>query len=216
MTFSDVTAEGMCSLHSALVHPRDSTAPLFPAVRPSRNLSYVHRTEYTCWHSVATLVCGEVINPTEEHMDNTDNTESRKTSAVLADIISAMDALEATERDRVLTTLTTYYGLGNTPPAHAFSHHPDTIHSAFPPFGREEKDPKAFFKEKGPKTDVERIACLAFYLANYRDVPFFKDSGSYEAQHGSSPAEVQQRVLCRRQCSEGGLLGRRYEGAAAD
>lgn len=34
--------------------------------------------------------------------------------------------------------------------------------------------PKEFLLEKQPRTDVERIACLAFYLTHYRDVPTFK------------------------------------------
>jgi hypothetical protein len=34
--------------------------------------------------------------------------------------------------------------------------------------------PKQFLLEKQPKSDVERIACLAFYLTHYRDMPHFK------------------------------------------
>lgn len=34
--------------------------------------------------------------------------------------------------------------------------------------------PKDFLKDKSPVTDVERIACLAYYLTHYRDVPHFK------------------------------------------
>ena len=102
-----------------------------------------------------------------------ESTESRQTSAALAEVISVMDALESTERDRLLTTLMTYYGRRRPSPADpsVVSPSPSTL---VPPFGQEDKDPKAFLKEKGPKTDVERIACLAYYLANYRDAPFFK------------------------------------------
>jgi hypothetical protein len=34
--------------------------------------------------------------------------------------------------------------------------------------------PKQFLLQKQPRTDVERIACLAFYLTHYRDIPHFK------------------------------------------
>src|SRR5947208_9967107 len=34
--------------------------------------------------------------------------------------------------------------------------------------------PREFLLEKQPRTDVERIACLAFYLTHYRDTPHFK------------------------------------------
>ncbi len=33
---------------------------------------------------------------------------------------------------------------------------------------------KQFIMEKSPKTDVERIACLAYYLTHYRATPHFK------------------------------------------
>lgn len=34
--------------------------------------------------------------------------------------------------------------------------------------------PKDFLRDKQPKTDVERVACLGYYLTHYRDTPFFK------------------------------------------
>jgi len=40
--------------------------------------------------------------------------------------------------------------------------------------GREELPPKEFIFQKQPKTDVERVACLAYYLSHYRDTPHFK------------------------------------------
>ena len=37
-----------------------------------------------------------------------------------------------------------------------------------------ELSPKQFMMEKSPQTNVERIACLAFYLTHFRDTPHFK------------------------------------------
>src|SRR5437867_1584522 len=34
--------------------------------------------------------------------------------------------------------------------------------------------PKQFMIQKKPTTDVERIACLAYYLTHYREQPYFK------------------------------------------
>ena len=34
--------------------------------------------------------------------------------------------------------------------------------------------PKQFMAEKQPKADVERVACLAYYLTHFRDTPYFK------------------------------------------
>ena len=38
----------------------------------------------------------------------------------------------------------------------------------------EDPTPKEFLLEKKPDTEVERVACLAYYLAHYRDIPRFK------------------------------------------
>lgn len=34
--------------------------------------------------------------------------------------------------------------------------------------------PKEFMVQKRPRTDIERVACLGFYLTHYRDTPHFK------------------------------------------
>lgn len=34
--------------------------------------------------------------------------------------------------------------------------------------------PKEFLRDKAPKTDIERIACLAYYLTIYKEQPYFK------------------------------------------
>lgn len=39
---------------------------------------------------------------------------------------------------------------------------------------RDDLSPKEFMQGKAPKTDVEKIACLAYYLTHYRDTPHFK------------------------------------------
>jgi hypothetical protein len=36
--------------------------------------------------------------------------------------------------------------------------------------------PKQFVAQKKPGSNYERVACLAYYLANYRDMPHFKTS----------------------------------------
>lgn len=34
--------------------------------------------------------------------------------------------------------------------------------------------PKQFMFQKQPRTDVEKVACLGYYLTHYRDTPYFK------------------------------------------
>jgi len=36
--------------------------------------------------------------------------------------------------------------------------------------------PKEFMRVRDPKSDVQRVACLAFYLTNYRETPEFKST----------------------------------------
>lgn len=93
---------------------------------------------------------------------------------VLTTIISALKQLEPDERTRILQTVETFFGrtVGNS------ATHPDsyllpiTEQRAF----SEDRSmsPKNFIGQKQPRTDVERIACLAYYLTHYRDTPHFK------------------------------------------
>jgi hypothetical protein len=39
---------------------------------------------------------------------------------------------------------------------------------------REEVSPKDFMSQKSPQTDVDRVACLAYFLTHYRDTRHFK------------------------------------------
>ena len=41
-------------------------------------------------------------------------------------------------------------------------------------FGNEDLSPKEFMTKKNPKTDMQRIACLGYYLAHFRKTPHFK------------------------------------------
>jgi hypothetical protein len=51
----------------------------------------------------------------------------------------------------------------------------DSLTSNRPSFGQEySPTPKEFMLEKQPSTDVERIACLAYFLTHYRNTPHFK------------------------------------------
>jgi len=48
-------------------------------------------------------------------------------------------------------------------------------HSTVPTFSEDRSiTPKQFMFQKQPRTDVEKVACLAYYLTHYRDTPYFK------------------------------------------
>ncbi len=101
------------------------------------------------------------------------------TAAILTKVIADLRDLSSEEQLNLLDTVATFYRL-RTPgqgPSHAKST-ATTTPGSLPPGGgfSEARDmsPKEFVLQKQPRTDVERVACLAFYLTHYRNMPHFK------------------------------------------
>jgi hypothetical protein len=106
---------------------------------------------------------------------------SRAELEAFQSIISALNPLTNEARRRLLDSAATLlqiertsrsvhstYVQGDTPP-------PIQVARSTAPFSANtEMSPKEFLYEKGPQTDVERIACLAYYLTHYRASPHFK------------------------------------------
>jgi hypothetical protein len=101
---------------------------------------------------------------------------------VLSQIISSMKKLEPDVRKRIYRTIGTFFQLEATPlsasnpgDGRSFSENEvprsPAIESNFS--ADRAQTPKQFLNEKQPRTDVERVACLAFYLTHYRDTPEF-------------------------------------------
>ena len=95
----------------------------------------------------------------------------------LSTIVGVLKQLEPDVQARVLHSVQTFLGL-------SLSHkltHPDSapVGLSRPESGQQfSRDrnltPKEFLRDKSPVTDVERVTCLAYYLAHYRDTPHFK------------------------------------------
>jgi hypothetical protein len=103
---------------------------------------------------------------------------------VLGQIISSLKRLTPDARDRIYQTIGTFFQLGASPsttPSQPVdskpsdlengSRHTRSTQSTFS--GDRTPSPKQFLNEKQPRTDVERVACLAFYLTHYRDTREF-------------------------------------------
>ena len=95
-------------------------------------------------------------------------------------IIDRLIEYDVESRIRVFRTAETFFGLESTT-QDRFTQ--KTIGSNVPSSptardlsfsDRQELPPKEFLMQKQPKTDVERVACLAYYLAHFRDTPHFK------------------------------------------
>ena len=88
-------------------------------------------------------------------------------------IMSMLAKIDDDGRERVLKTITTYFRSsqqGEAPETPLQG--PST--SATPYSEPVDLAPKEFLRQKAPQTDVERIACLAYYLTHYRDMGSFK------------------------------------------
>ena len=105
--------------------------------------------------------------------------------AALQAVITALQRVDAAARRRIFDAAATFLQIERpqsarqrTPSEHAVARGTASSHappSAYPGFSEDTSmSPKEFLFQKQPRTDVERIAALAFYLAHYRDTPQFK------------------------------------------
>ena len=93
--------------------------------------------------------------------------------AVLTRVLEELNRVDPEQRKRLLQTISTFYQVSlkeDSIPLTA-SGRIDSVTT----FGEDKTlSPKDFLWQKQPKTAVERVACLAYYLTHYRDTPFFK------------------------------------------
>lgn len=99
--------------------------------------------------------------------------------ATLNDVVAALERLpDEGQRRRVLRTAATFLGLDSADVAPTSGEATIATARESEPKGAFSEDrtisPKEFLVRKQPKTDVERVACLGYYLTHYRDTPQFK------------------------------------------
>ena len=109
------------------------------------------------------LVSVSATNAEESH-------DLEATAAVLPEVIASFKKVNAEGRRRLLNTVATFFGIESTSTPSSSS-----LRGAAPSFSEDRSiSPKEFLRQKQPRTDVERVACLAYYLTHYRDTPHFK------------------------------------------
>ncbi len=97
-------------------------------------------------------------------------------------ILRVFQDIPQESRRRVLETVSRFFNLrvektadSRTMPGSAATGAPEEPSSTLPSFSEDRSiTPKQFMLQKLPRTDVERVACLAYYLTHYRDTPHFK------------------------------------------
>jgi hypothetical protein len=99
----------------------------------------------------------------------------------LGTVVAAMQRLDPLARQRLLTTVAAFFNLsmgrGNPPVTTNTRGLSDRTNaqSDDATFSEDRSlSPKEFLLQKKPLTDIERVACLAYYLTHYRDTPQFK------------------------------------------
>jgi hypothetical protein len=108
--------------------------------------------------------------------------EEKSATTALHAIIEVLDRLDQDDRKRVLASVWSFFRsdvqADLTPVNSSAPIGPDvgnSLSGGRPPFSTHSvPTPKEFLAQKQPHTDVERIACLAFYLTHFRDTPSFR------------------------------------------
>ena len=98
-----------------------------------------------------------------------------KELTVMQTALDALSGLQAEEQKRVLLWLSEKLKI--VPPTHEAKSPLDGRSTAASVGGTTDKtspSPKVFLAQKKPKSDVERVTCLAFYLHHHRQIGQFK------------------------------------------
>lgn len=66
--------------------------------------------------------------------------------------------------------------------------------------------PKEFLRDKAPQTDIERIACLAYYLTVYREQPHFKTLDLSSLNTEAAQPKMSNPTVAVDNASKAGLL----------
>jgi hypothetical protein len=104
---------------------------------------------------------------------------SEKELNALQSVIAALSPLDEEARRRILDSVATFLRV-DYPTRNVFARSQQSSISSTgkpssAPFSEDTSmSSKDFLLEKQPRTDVERIACLAYYLTHYRSTPHFK------------------------------------------
>lgn len=94
---------------------------------------------------------------------------------VLVQLITAMRKLEPSSRKKILQVLATHFEIDLVAALQTKTVPSSRSSPLLPTFSEDRTiSPKEFMLEKKPVSDIERIACLAYYLTHYRDTPHFK------------------------------------------
>ena len=132
-------------------------------------------------------------------------------SETLKTVIDALKVLPDDSRERILKTILTYFDYGYSGAMQSLLSLSPVSASASstrePSFGdRSPLSPKDFLHQKSPRTDVERITCLAYYLTNYREMKHFKTEDISALNTEAAQIKLSNPSFTIRNAVQAGLL----------
>lgn len=92
---------------------------------------------------------------------------------VLTSILAALKTLDIDAQKRTLQAVATFLGISDFG-EHKSHQGTQSVEHGISFSENRDMTPKEFLRDKLPKTDVERVACLAYYLTHYKGMPYFK------------------------------------------
>lgn len=129
----------------------------------------------------------------------------------LATVMRAIQPLSSDARLRVLAAISALLGRSGIiahGPARALATSTDASLAGSESRFSEDRapSPKEFLFEKKPNTDVERIACLAYYLTHYRDMPSFKTLDLSKLNTEAAQLKLSNAANATENATKAGLL----------
>ena len=125
-------------------------------------------------------------------------------------IIDGLIKFDADSRMRIYRTVGTFFGFDSPAtkaPQDADRPTDPTKNSREPHFSTHEApSPKDFVFQKQPNTQIERVACLAYYLTHHRDTPHFKTTDISKLNTEAAQAKLPNASYTVRDATRASLL----------
>lgn len=143
--------------------------------------------------------------------------DDRKVRDAVQRVIDGLISFDEDTRIRILRTAATFFGIESGPSGRPNGRSGNTGHSldpGAPSFSNRQELPlKEFIFQKQPKTDIERVACLAYYLAHYRDTPHFKTVDISKLNTEAAHAKFSNTAYAVANAANAGLLAAAGKGS---
>lgn len=139
----------------------------------------------------------------------------------LTTIIGALKKMPREEQARTMQAVSVFLGLNSEPsraqPSAGLTTHAPTSAQSNEPTSKFSDDrgasPKEFLRDKKPVSDVERVACLAYYLTHHRDIPHFKTVDISALNTEAAQPKFSNASMAVDNASKAGLLVQALKGA---